>query len=228
MLIYPVDKVDLNGKFPWILIPLVIVGLTLTGCDNKEDEESINATFEIEPGASWGSDANIEEPNVDIVPQSTDSVKYLDLSEEEKLLVATVCGEAIGEGELGWKAVTNVIMNRVDSKYFSDSVTEVIQNTGFDAYTYQTSEYRKAMDYLENRTNDNELYEEIISVTIAIYRGDDVNDITQGSTLYYSPQSMEDPNSMPLWNFDLLVEQYVEGIDSNAIRFFKYKDECIE
>ena len=63
----------------------------------------------------------------DSIQQNSESGDYMSLSEEEKLLIATVCGESIGEGNVAWQAVTNVIMNRISSKHFPDTVTEIIQ-----------------------------------------------------------------------------------------------------
>ena len=65
-------------------------------------------------------------------------------------------------------------------------------------------------------------------MTIAIYRGDDLNDITQGCTLYFSPKSMKPSGAIPNWNFELLEEMFIDGLDSDDFRFYRYKDECIE
>lgn len=84
-------------------------------------------------------------------------------------------------------------MNRVPSKHFPNTVTQVIeQKWAFDAYYLQTPQYLKAMEYLENRTYDNELYENMINITMTIYKGEDINDITQGATLFFSPELMPD------------------------------------
>ena len=184
----------------------------------------------VELAAGVTSDIENTEVSVnDCIQQGLDSVRYTSLSEEEKLFVATVCGESIGQGEVGWKAVSNIIMNRTYSSHFPDTVTEVIQEPyAFSAYEDQSPEYIKAINYLENRAYGNELYEEVISVAVAIYRGDDSNDITQGSTFYFSPVSMDPVGSVPAWTSNGLEEIYIDSIDSNDFRFYRYKDDCLE
>lgn len=66
----------------------------------------------------------------------------------------------------------------------------------------------------------------VINITIAIYRGDDLSDITQGATLFYNPELMN--GKIPEWNFDILEEVYIDGIDSDTFRSFRYKDDCLE
>lgn len=41
---------------------------------------------------------------------------------------------------------------------------------------------------------------------------------------YYSPISMRPKNSKPSWNFNLLKENHVSGIDKNRFRFYSYKE----
>lgn len=39
---------------------------------------------------------------------------------------------------------------------------------------------------------------------------------------------MSNPDAMPSWNFDLLEEIYIDGIDSHSFRFYRYLDECAD
>lgn len=55
-------------------------------------------------------DITVEDDNT----SSNYGIDY-DLNEDEKLFVAVVAAESIGEGELGWQVVANVIMNRIGS-----------------------------------------------------------------------------------------------------------------
>jgi len=50
-----------------------------------------------------------------------------------------------------------------------------------------------------------------------------VSSMTQGATLYYSPMSMRPKGSAPKWNFKLLTEVFVPGVDPNHIRMYKNK-----
>ena len=230
----PINLVDFDGKSPWVLVP-VVIALILGGCSSTEIQPVVEPKVETIPTPTptptpTPSPMPIVDSSDIILPDSTPMPKYSGLTEEEKLFVATVCGEAIGEGEQSRKMVAHVIMNRLESKYWSryGSVTEIITKTGFDSYNSGSdTPFGKAMSYLNNRTYDNELYEKIICEVMPIYYGIS-EDFTGGATLFYSPKSMTPPYSLPDWNFEILNEIFIEGIDSNSFRMFIYKDECIE
>jgi len=74
---------------------------------------------------------------------------------------------------------------------------------------------------VENRTGDNQLYESLISTVMPVYNRS-VNDITNGAQLFYSPKSMTNGQSPP-WNFSVLTEVTINGINSNDFRFYRYK-----
>ena len=98
---------------------------------------------------------------------------YTALTEEEKLFVATVAGEMIGEAEITWKIVANVIMNRVGKREWKKytTVTDVIKYSGFDAYSKNTTEFQKAKQYLNSRgVQTNTRYENLINIVLPIYR----------------------------------------------------------
>lgn len=77
------------------------------------------------------------------------------------------------------------------------------------------------MNYLNNRTGDNQLYENLINTVMPVYNGT-VDDITGGAQLFYSPNAM--PNgSKPKWDFTKLVEVTVNGVSSSDFLFYKYK-----
>ena len=77
------------------------------------------------------------------------------------------------------------------------------------------------MNYLDNRDGSNKVYENIISTSLKVgYRI--VSDSTSNSVLFYSPKNM--PNGLrPNWNYSLLKEVTVSGVDKNTFRFFKLK-----
>lgn len=73
------------------------------------------------------------------------------------------------------------------------------------------------MDYLNQRDGSNSIYEEIIWDVLSAYE----NDITNGCQLYYTPAAMQG-NKRPNWNFSLLEEEYIYGVDSEYEgRFFQ-------
>ena len=106
------------------------------------------------------------------------------------------------------------------SKY--NSVTDIIAYTGYDAYSRQTPEYCKAMNYLNNRTYDNDLYENVITIILPIYN-DECDDMSYGATMYYNPKLVT-----PNWNFAQLEELQIEGLESDEFKAYRYIDDCAE
>lgn len=50
------------------------------------------------------------------------------------------------------------------------------------------------------------------------------NDITGGAQLYYTPATMKPAGSRPNWDFDVLTEVTISGVDPYYEgRFYKYK-----
>ena len=47
--------------------------------------------------------------------------------------------------------------------------------------------------------------------------------ISQVVILYYSPGSMRPKGSIPKWNFNVLKEVFVPGVNSNEMRLYKNK-----
>jgi len=79
------------------------------------------------------------------------------------------------------------------------------------------------MDYLNERDGWDFFIEEIIDQVLPIYNKE-VDDISGGALLFYTPAVMDPPGSEPDWNFYLLEEIILPGVDpENDGRFFKYK-----
>ena len=147
------------------------------------------------------------------------------LSYEQKVLISTIAAEAsvtaLGTpvSSQARQAMANVALNRVGSREWSryTSVAEICQYTGFDGYG--GSNYWACMNYLNQRDGSNSIYEEIIWDVLSAYE----NDITNGCQLYYTPAAMQG-NKRPNWNFSLLEEEYIYGVDSVYEGcFFRYK-----
>ena len=158
------------------------------------------------------------------------------LTHEFEMMVATIYGEAAGQSPGSWDAIASVIINRVETREWSDleTVEEVIQYSGFDAYSHQTSLYTYAEQYLDDRANgvgvEDPIIEAIIDETLDIYTG--AQEPTTDAVLYYSPEAQQQLNQQypqyygpePGWNFDLLVEVYPPGVmDTDDFAFYSYK-----
>lgn len=145
------------------------------------------------------------------------------------IFVATIYGEAANQSPASWKAIANVIMNRIKQgrewKKYKTPV-EIIRNTGFDAYTQKNQPYTTAYNYLQNGTETPQGSKiDLLKITVkSIYDGT-AADNTQDSVLYYSPKAQEKLyKKRPSWNFTLLEEVKVPGAEQDDFKFFRYKN----
>ena len=153
--------------------------------------------------------------------------KFLSLSNEEKVVIAIVCGEAIGQGPTACKAVMWVMANRVGVRDWKNQKSIYAVATAkkqFDAYN--GSQYKKALQYLNSGKRNNKTYEEIIRAIMPIYRyfGDrnfrKNYDISNGAQFFCSPNM----KNLPSWTRSkYTVKVTVKGVSSNHFLFYKYK-----
>ena len=216
----PINHGDPSGHlFVIILLGAVLVGglFLLGGCSSSQTTTT----------SSSSSSSSNSTPSRGSTSSSTASssaaTSNANLTQDQKVFVATIAAEAITTGTNGRKGVANVIMNRIGQREWSDYQTawEVCAYSGFDAYG--NNNYLACMDYLNNRDGSNSGYEQLISEVIPIYNGEEV-DITGGCQLYYSPATMSPPGSQPKWNYSVLEEVTVPQVDPYyEFRFFRYK-----
>jgi len=147
------------------------------------------------------------------------------LTEDQKVFFSVIAAEAGAQGQLAWQCVANIVQNRWfnkrDSWRNATSVIDIVANKSqFNGY--QDPNYQACYNYLNNRTGNNKTYEGIIETTMPYFelRGQDILD---GAVLFYSPQSMIPAGSAPRWDFSLLQEITVAGINQDEFRFFKYR-----
>jgi len=123
----------------------------------------------------------------------------------------------------GRQAMANVAVNRVGKRECSKYITvaDICKFSGFDGYG--NGDYTACMAYLDARDGRNATYEAIIADVLPVYYGE-VIDITGGCQLYYTPASMVPPGSSPKWDFNVITEVIIPGVDSYYEgRFYKYK-----
>lgn len=144
------------------------------------------------------------------------------------IFVSTIYGEAAGQSPASWRAIANVIINRIKQgrewKKYKTPV-EIIQNTGFDAYIQKNMPYKEAYNYIANgaQTPNAKKIELLKSTVEPIFEGSEP-DNTNGAVLYYSPKAQEKLyGKPPSWNFDLLEEVKVAGAESDDFKFYKYR-----
>jgi hypothetical protein len=180
----------------------------------------------------------LETPHADgkVEPGKGTFTKLVQAAAEFSLFVATIYGEAGNSSEAAWTAIAHVIVNRVGTREWTafQTVTAVIQNTGFDAYTQQTTPFKHALAAMKHRAahHVNSVVERIIKAVRPVYLEQGV-DTTSNAVLYYSPKAQAIlhkahpklyPNETPPWKFELLKEITVPGLRStDDFKFFAYK-----
>ena len=151
-----------------------------------------------------------------------------ELTYDQKVFISTVYAEATTSA-LGYpvspiarQAVACVIMNRIGQREWTrfQTAEDVCAYSGFSAYG--SYNYQECMKYLENRDGSNLVIEELISQVMPVYTGE-LPDITGGAQLFYTPAAMK-PHTELRWNFGLLEEVIISGIDPYFEgRFYRYK-----
>lgn len=168
-------------------------------------------------GASTQTNINPAQPNT--------------FSNEFKLFIATVYGEAVGQGVLAWMAVASVIMNRVGKYEWKNkcpTITAVIEDhAAFSSYydpkiKSATLKFKLAQNYLNHPTGapPNNL-SEIIQTIYPIFNK--VKKSTTTALFYYSPKESAEPKYI---KDDLakgrIVKIEVNGISDDDFIFYTY------
>jgi hypothetical protein len=156
-------------------------------------------------------------------------------SEEFKILIATIYGEAANSSESAWKAIICVIMNRIGKREWSEysSPLEIITKTGFDAYSHKTPLYINALAHLNGKKSsaNTRIIREIADAIYNIYKKSEV-DFTNNSILYYSPKAQAQLHKklpkkykkQPPWNFSVIEEVAISSLSpQDDFKFYKYK-----
>jgi len=215
----PVMYYDPSGKSVFLIVSvcILIVGVVaLAGCSSS----SSSSTPYHSPSPS-----STPTPAPTTTPSSSTSTQTNTLSEDQKVLVATIAAEATVTAQgnpvssAGRQAMANVALNRVGVSEWSQykTVAEICQYTGFDGYGNEN--FQDCMTYLNARDGSNATYEAIIWDVMSAYN----NDITQGCQLYYTPAAMVPAGSSPDWNFDVQTEVTIPGVDVYYEgRFYRY------
>lgn len=169
-------------------------------------------------------------------PSLTTTLDYSNY--EQKMFIATIFAETSVCSNTAGVAVANVIMNRVNNKTYSswasyNTAQEIIENTGFDAYSQKTGNYQDAMSYL-NGTYYNKILSEyvdkLIEICMPVYWGE-VDDITNGAVFYYSPKKQAELHKIypqiypeiPSFMDEPLEEVKIPGTENDDLRFYKFK-----
>ena len=206
----PINRFDPIGK-SWVsLTMLIIIASSLFGCTSKSSYSfTTPKTLDYESKSTPCDPVSCRSP----------------LTDDQKVLIATIAAEATVTANGTFvspqarQAMANVALNRVGKREWSKytTVAEICKYSGFDGYG--SKNYWKCMEYLNNRDGSNSVYETIIGDVLNAYNFD----ITNGCQLYYTPAAMKPTGRVPNWNFNLLTEIPISGVDPFFEgRFYKY------
>jgi len=156
----------------------------------------------------------------------------ISMDSDKGITARVIYAEARGQNDLAKEVVGDIIYNRVHSKRtYNDNYK--LPNT-FTNVILQDKQFTSTSDgepnqpaFLDPQTHyqNNPIRERAFasSMSAAIKTVNGHSLITQGAELYFSPMSMVPRNSKPRWNFNVLDEVKVEGINPNEFRMFRYK-----
>jgi hypothetical protein len=155
------------------------------------------------------------------------------MTEELRVFLATIYGEAAESSPASWMAIASVIMNRVGQREWKKHKTplEIIQHTGFDAYSHRNAPYRLAYKVLEvpAMAMPGSKLKLFMDHVIPMYEG---WPRTTDAQLYYSPKAQaalhkKHPRkwkAVPAWKFELLEKVDVPGTERDDFAWFRYRE----
>jgi murein DD-endopeptidase MepM/ murein hydrolase activator NlpD len=154
------------------------------------------------------------------------------------IFASTIYGEACGQSTASWKAIANVIMNRVGIREWKKYSTpaEVAKYSGFDACTQRTPNYKHAENQINAVNAIDEIKDGLVKklaiAVLPIYENRE-EDFTNGCQLYYSPKAQKalhekNPAAYtsikPKWAKSELLEQIVvPGTEKDDFAWYRYK-----
>lgn len=156
------------------------------------------------------------------------------MNEELAVFLATVYGEAASQSIAAKKAVAHTIMNRFQfhewKKY--ETVLELIEKSGFDAYTQLNLPFQGALKYFQVLRNSKTIQnlEDLYKAVWPIYKKEEFSE--ERIVLYYSPRAQaylhnRDPERYtrlkPKWADSPLVKEVkMPGCEKDDFAFYKY------
>ena len=165
----------------------------------------------------------LEPKHVDqLIAHSDEITMNSDIGMLSRLLYAEFRGQSTNEQ----RVCADIVLNRVDDSMFPNTLAGVItQKKQFSSL----NESDKNLKYYDNpsafliNSSNIEAWRNCVSSAISVFNGFS-RGISCEATLYFSPQSMNPKGSIPKWNYELLQEVHPQGVNSNRIRCFKYKE----
>jgi|GEM_PF-5796807 len=154
------------------------------------------------------------------------SSEKVDLNSDLGLLARIGYAEFRGSYDAEQQAGMAIVLNRVESDKFPNTVEGVIRQKSQFSSLLSSDPNKKYFDDPQKQANNlrsnYSSWLKSISNAYKVMYGDK-RDIAKDAVLYYSPRSMMPSGSMPSWNFNLLEEVEIDGVRTSHIRAFRYK-----
>lgn len=154
-------------------------------------------------------------------------------SEDFKIFVATINGEAENCSETSWKVIAHTMRNRMGFANWKSwsNIIQIVTKTGYDAYTQKNSPYKRAKKALDSGDISSKLMS-LIKAVEPIFNGTEP-DFTGGVVYYYSPKAQaqlhkSDPSNYPSLVPDFVVSKsnptqqvQIPGTEKDDMRWYK-------
>lgn len=154
-------------------------------------------------------------------------------SEDFKIFVATINGEAENCSETSWKVIAHTMRNRIGFANWKSwsTIIQIVTKTGYDAYTQKNSPYKRAKKALDSGDISPKLMS-LIKAVEPIFNGTEP-DFTGGVVYYYSPKAQaqlhkSDPSNYPSLVPDFVVSKsnptqqvQIPGTEKDDMRWYK-------
>ena len=133
----------------------------------------------------------------------------MNYSEDFKIFVATINGEAENCGETSWKVIAHTIRNRIGFANWKSwsNIIQIVTKTGYDAYTQKNPPYKRAKKALDSGDISPKLMS-LIRAVEPIFNGTEP-DFTGGVVYYYSPKAQAELHKSDPSNYPSLVPPFV-------------------
>ena len=170
---------------------------------------------------NWGG--TLDTKHVEQLKSNSDEITMnSDIGMLSRLLYAEFRGQSSAEQ----RVCADIVLNRVEDGRYPNSLAGVIEKKNHFSSVRENDVnnkyYKNPASTLTNAPNI-DAWRSCVSSAISVYNGFS-RGVGCGATLYFSPQSMSPKGSMPIWNFTLLQEVHPQGVYSNSMRCFKYKN----
>lgn len=169
---------------------LVFCILLVTGCST--DEQSI----EDKTLSGETTEAVLERP-MDVIQNTSEIVvsRVYPQTEELDCLALNIYFESRGDSYAGRVSVADVVLNRVDSRYYPNTICEVVKQSvhsrwwkerGKEVPVRHQCQFSWYCDGLDDTPNDPHAWEDAQSIARNILTNDTFRGITEGSTHYHT------------------------------------------